>query len=396
MKLPGKKCAIMLFYVAAAAAPAAAQEPAAREPLKIGFVSTFSGNAGVLGQNMYDGFMLGLDHAGGKLGGVQTEVLKHDDQFKPDVGLKVVRELIERDKVNFVVGFVFSNVLLAAVKPALDAKTFVISGNAGPADLAGAKCSPYFFSASYQNDFNDEGAGLYFNNKGYKRAYLLAPNYVTGRDALAGFKRTFKGEVVGEVYTKLDQVDYSAELAQLRATKPDAVYIFYPGGFGINFVKQFYQAGLRGEFPLISKATVDMATLPAEGEAAVGSKEVAHWNWDLDNPANKHFVDDFVKKYKYTPSLFSESSYDAAQLIDSAVRQVKGDLTDKDALREAIEKADIQSPRGSFKFNTNHFPIHANYVIEAVKKSDGTLTLVTEQKLRDAASDSFAAQCPMK
>jgi branched-chain amino acid transport system substrate-binding protein len=369
---------------------------AAQEPLKIGFVSTFSGNAGVLGQHMYDGFMLGVDHAGGKLGGLATDILKLDDQFKPDVGLKLTRELVERDKANFIVGFVFSNVLLAAAKPALDSQTFLISGNAGPADFAGARCSPYFFSASYQNDFNDEGAGIYYTNKGYKRVYLLAPNYVSGRDALAAFKRTYKGEIAGELYTKLDQVDYSAELAQLRAAKPDAAYVFFPGGFGINFIKQFYQAGLRSEIPLLSKATVDMTNLPAQGDAAVGSKEVTHWNWDLDNPANKRFVTDFVKKYNYTPSIFSESSYDVAQLIDSAVRDVKGNLSDKDALRKALEKAQIQSPRGSFRFNSNHFPIHANYVIEAVKKGDGTVTLVTEQKLRDEAGDSFVSHCAMK
>jgi branched-chain amino acid transport system substrate-binding protein len=369
---------------------------AAQEPLKIGFVSTFSGNAGILGQHMYDGFMLGVDHAGGKLGGLATDILKLDDQFKPDVGLKLTRELVEREKANFIVGFVFSNVLLAAAKPVLDSQTFLISGNAGPADFAGARCSPYFFSASYQNDFNDEGAGIYYTNKGYKRVYLLAPNYVTGRDALAGFKRTYKGEIAGELYTKLDQVDYSAELTQLRAAKPDAAYVFFPGGFGINFVKQFYQAGLRSEIPLLSKATVDMTNLPAQGDAAVGSKEVTHWNWDLDNPANNRFVADFIKKYNYTPSIFSESSYDVAQLIDSAVREVKGNLSNKDALRKALEKAQIQSPRGSFKFNSNHFPIHANYVIEAIKKGDGALTLVTEQKLRDEAGDSFVSHCAMK
>ncbi len=291
---------------------------ASEETLKIGFVSTFSGGAGVLGQHMYDGFMLGVDHAGGKLGGMTTEIIKRDDQFKPDVGLEATRELVESDKVNFVVGFVFSNVLLAAAKPVLDSQTFLISGNAGPALLAGARCSPYFFSVAYQNDFNDEGAGIYYTNLGYKRVYLMAPNYVTGREALAGFKRTFKGEIVGEVYTKLDQVDYSAELAQLKAAAPDAAYVFFPGGFGVNFIKQFYQAGLRSQIPLLSKATVDLTNIAAQGDAAVGSKEVTHYNWDLDNPANKRFVTDFIKKYGYTPSIFSESSYDVAQLIDSA------------------------------------------------------------------------------
>ena len=390
----GGSAAGALFIALSMLASPAHAEPA--DFVKVGFITTLSGASGVLGQHMYDGFMLHLDQTGGKLGGLRADIIKGDDQFKPDVGLKISREMIERDHVDFIAGFVFSNVLLAALRPALDSQTFVLSGNAGPADYAGAKCSPYFFGVAYENDMNDEAAGIYYNQQGYKRVYLMAPNYITGRDALAGFKRTFKGEVVGEAYTKLDQMDYSAELTQMAAAKPDAAYVFFPGGFGVNFIKQFYQAGLRSSIPLLSKATVDLTNLPAEGEAALGSKEVTHWNWDLDNPANKDFVAAYRKKYGYTPSIFSESSYDLALLLDKAIAEVHGDLKDKEALRKAFERGDIKSPRGPFKFNTNHFPIHNQYVVEAKKLADGTLTLVNQGTVRENARDSFVDACHMK
>ena len=302
------RLALAVTTLLAAASVANAQQ--ASDSVKVGFITTLSGASGVLGQHMYDGFMLRLDQTGGKLGGLKADIIKGDDQFKPDVGLKLTREMIERDHVDFLAGFVFSNVLLASMKPALDSQTFILSGNAGPADYAGAKCSPYFFSVAYENDMNDEAAGIYYSKLGYKRVYLMAPNYITGRDALTSFKKNFKGEIAGEVYTKLDQVDYSAELTQMQAAKPDAAYVFFPGGFGVNFIKQFYQAGLRSSIPLLSKATVDLTNLPAQGEAALGSKEITHWNWDIDNPANKEFVAAFRKKYGYTPSIFSEASYD--------------------------------------------------------------------------------------
>jgi len=385
--------AVLIALLTFALFPARAD---AADSVKVGFITTLSGSAGVLGQHMYDGFMLRVEQNGGKLGGLPADIIKGDDQFKPDVGLKLSREMIERDHVDFLAGFVFSNVLVAAVRPALEAQTFVLSGNSGPAELAGAKCSPYFFGVAYENDMNDEAAGVYYNREGVKRVYLMAPNYITGRDALAGFKRTFNGEIVGETYTRLDQMDFSAELTQMAAAKPDAAYVFFPGGFGVNFIKQFYQAGLRSSIPLLSKATVDLTNLAAQGEAAVGSKEITHWNWDLDNSANKVFVAAYRKKYGYTPSIFSEASYDVALLLDKAIAEVHGNLKDKDALRKALEHADIQSPRGPFKFNTNHFPIHNQYVVEAKKLPDGSVTLVNEGIVRENAQDSFVGQCHMK
>jgi branched-chain amino acid transport system substrate-binding protein len=382
---------LLALLLAVAASPASAAER-----VKIGFIATFSGPIGLLGQHGHDGFMLGVEHAGGKLGGLPTEVLKEDDQLKPDVGLQVAKRLLEKDRVDFVVGTIFSNVLMAFYKPVVDSKTFLISHNAGPSPIAGAQCSPFFFSASWQNDGPHEAMGKYVQDQGHKRVYLMAPNYQAGKDALAGFKRYFKGEVAGEVYTTINQPDYSAELAQLRAARPDALYVFYPGGMGVNFVKQYAQAGLLKDVPFFSAFTVDETTLKAQGDAAVGTFGTAFWNTGLKNSASEKFVADFEKKYGYTPSNYAAQAYDAALLIDSGVRAVKGNLDDKDGLRAAFKKAEFASVRGPFKYNTNHFPIQNFYLQQVVKDASGRLKLENRGVVFSAHADAYARECPMK
>jgi branched-chain amino acid transport system substrate-binding protein len=369
---------------------------AAADRVKIGFIATFSGPAGSIGQHMWDGFTLGVEHAGGKLGGLTTEVIKEDDQLKPDVGLQVTQKLLEKDKVDFVVGTIFSNVMMAIYKPIVDSKTFLIGSNAGPSPIAGAQCSPYFFSASWQNDGPHEAMGKYVQDKGYKKLYLMAPNYQAGKDALTGFKRYFKGEVVGEVYTTLNQPDYSAELAQLQAAKPDALYVFYPGGMGVNFVKQYAQAGLLKDVPFFSAFTVDTVTLGAIGEAAVGTYGTAFWNTEVRNPASEKFVADFEKKYRYTPSNFSAQGYDSAVMIDAAVKAVHGKLEDKDALRTALRRADFKSVRGPFKYNVNNFPIQNFYLHQVVKDASGKLKLENRGVVFKDHADAYAKDCTMK
>jgi branched-chain amino acid transport system substrate-binding protein len=369
----------------------------AADAVKVGFVATFSGPIGLIGQHMYDGFQLGVEHAGGKLGGLATEVVKEDDQLKPDVGLLVTKKLLEKDRVDFVVGTIFSNVMMAMYKPVVDAKTFLISPNAGPSPIAGAQCSPWFFSTSWQNDGAHEAMGKHVQDKGYKKVYLMAPNYQAGKDALAGFKRFYKGEIAGEVYTTINQPDYSAELAQLRATKPDALYTFHPGGMGVNFVKQYTQAGLMKEVPLFSAFTVEETTLKALGDAAVGAYGTAFWTPDLDNPVSRKFVADFEKKYGYTPALYAAQSYDAALLIDDAIRAVKGKIEDKDALRAALRKPTFQSVRGgTIKYNSNHFPIQNFYLYQAIKDPAGKIKLENRGVVFTGHSDPYAKDCPMK
>jgi len=382
-----------LLLVACAIA-LAASPAAAAEKVKIGFIATFSGPIGVIGQHMIDGFTLGIEHAGGKLGGLPVEVVKEDDQLKPDVGLQVAKKLLERDRVDFVVGTVFSNVMMAIYKPIVDARVFLIGSNAGPSPIAGAQCSPWFFSVSWQNDQPHEAMGKHVQDKGVKRVYLMAPNYQAGKDALAGFKRYFKGEVVGEVYTQINQTDYSAELAQLRAAKPDALYTFHPGGLGVNFVKQYAQAGLMSEVPFFSAFTIDETTLKAQGDAAIGTFGTAFWSADLKNPANERFVAEFRKKFGYEPSTYSAQSYDAALLLDAGIKAVGGKIEDKESLRAAFRKADFRSVRGAFKYNTNHFPIQSFYLRQVVKEG-ADLKLVSRGLVFSEHADVYAKDCKM-
>jgi branched-chain amino acid transport system substrate-binding protein len=369
----------------------------AAESVKIGYIATMSGPGASLGKDILDGFKLGMKHCGDKLGGLSVELVEGDDQLKPDVGVQVATRMIEKDKVDFVTGIVFSNVMMAVAKPITDAGIFLVSGNAGPSPLAGAGCLPNLFTVSWQNDQTHEAMGKYLQDKGIKRVYLMAPNYQAGKDGLTGFKRYFKGEIAAEVYTAINQPDYAAELAQLRAAKPDAVFVFYPGGMGINFVKQYAQAGLKEEIPLYTTAfTLDQSVLAAMGDACLGVLNASFWSPDLKNPVNEKFVADFKTAYGRLPSLFAAQGYDAALLIDSGIRQVGGDLKDKDKLRAALKKADFKSVRGSFRFNNNQFPVQNFYIREVVKNEEGVLTNKLVGTAFENHADAYCGQCPMK
>jgi len=363
--------------------------------IKIGFIATMSGPAAALGQDMYDGFMLGIDQLKGKLGGVNVVVIKEDDQLKPDLGVQAVNKLIERDKVDIVAGVTFSNVMMAIAKPMADANVIFVGSNAGPAPLAGARCNSQFFFTAWQNNQQAESVGKYATDKGYKNVYVMAPNYQAGKDAITGFKSQFKGGVAGEVYTTVNQPDYSAEIAQLQAANPDAVYVFYPGGMGINFIKQFRQAGLLGKIPLMSVSTADGSTLPALKETALGVISGTFWGPDFNNETSKNFVAAFEKKYGRIPSQYAAQSYDSALLIDSALKKTGGNVTDKKAFADALRAAEFKSLRGNLKFNKNGFPIQDMYVFEVAKDSQGRVSLKTLNKTLSNHPDSFIGQCPL-
>jgi branched-chain amino acid transport system substrate-binding protein len=379
------------------AALAAALTPAqAQDKLKIGLIATLSGPPAVIGQQLRNGFQLAVKTHGGKLGGREAEVIVADDELKPDVAVAKVKAFVERDKVDFVVGPVFSNMLIAIMKPVTDSGTFLISPNAGTSNFAGKECNPDFFVTSYQNDQNHEVLGKYAQDSGIKKAFIMAPNYQAGKDALAGFKRYFKGEVLDEVYVPLNQLDYSAELSRIAAAKPDAIFVFLPGGMGVNFVKQFRQAGLADKIKFLSAFTVDEATLPAQQDAALGFFGGANWAPNLDNEQNKAFVAAFEKEYGAVPGSYAFQAYDAAQLIDSAVTAVKGNLADKDAVRAALKKADLKSLRGNFKFGNNHYPIQDFYLVQAAKRQDGKFQTEIVQKVFTDYQDAYAKECQMK
>ncbi|HEY9566775.1 MAG TPA: ABC transporter substrate-binding protein [Thalassobaculum sp.] len=368
----------------------------AAEPLKIGMLLTLSGPPAVLGKHINDGFQLYVEQQGGKLGGRDVEIIVADDELKPDVAVAKVKGLLERDEVDFVAGVVFSNILQAVFRPVTESETFLIGANAGTSTFAGKGCNPYFFSTSWQNDQIHAVMGKYAQDKGFKTAFLLTPNYQAGKDSVAGFKSQFKGEVVDEVYTKLGNLDFSAELAKIAAAKPDVLFTFMPGGMGVNLVKQFKQAGLDKSVTFLSAFTVDGTTLPATKDDALGLFSASQWAPDLDNPTNKAFVAAYEKKYGYVPSLYSSQGFDAAQLIDSAVKAVNGDISDKKAVIAALEKADFPSVRGDFKYNTNHFPIQDYYLVQAVKRDDGKHAMSIVEKVFEDYGDIYAADCKMK
>jgi branched-chain amino acid transport system substrate-binding protein len=380
-----------------AAAALIATPALAQAPVKIGFVNTFSGPTAVIGNDMRDALELALDHLGRKMSGTPVEVIYEDDAQKPEVGKQKTEKLIQSDKVNFVSGYVWSNVLLASLKPVLDAETFLISANAGPSQVAGELCSPYFFSTSWQNDQTPQAMGEYLNQKGVKTAYLMGPNYAAGKDMLAGVKSTFKGNVIGEDYTKWpDQLDFSAELSKIRAAKPEAVFVFYPGAAGVQFLTQYAQAGLKGQIPLYTAFVIDALSLPLMKDLALGVPGAQHWVSDLPNEANKRFVTDFRAKYKRYPSFYAAQTYDAVNLINSAVVAVKGDLSKKDAMRDAMRKADYASVRGPYRYGNNQFPIQDFYLQETVKDAEGNYTLKTAATILKDNQDKFHDKCPMK
>jgi branched-chain amino acid transport system substrate-binding protein len=376
-----------------AAGPAMAQN----KSVKIGFISTFSGPVAVIGNNMRDSFELALDHMGRKIGGLPVEVIYEDDGFKPEVGKQKTEKLIQSDKVDFLVGYIWSNVLLASVKPAFDSKTFLISSNAGPHQLAGEQCSPWFFSTSWQNDQTPQAMGQYMNQKGVKTVFLIGPNYAAGKDMLAGVASTFKGKVVGqELTTWPSQLDFSAELAKAKAANPDAIFVFYPGKAGVQFLTQYAQAGLKGKIPLYTAFTIDELSLPLQKDLALGVPGAQQWVNDLPNEANKKFVADFKKKYPgKKPSFYGAQTYDAANLIASAVTAVKGNLSDKDAVRAALKKADFKSVRGNFRYGNNHFPIQNFYLQDVVKEGDDYVLKTVATIVKDN-QDSHHQKCPMK
>jgi branched-chain amino acid transport system substrate-binding protein len=383
--------------LALAATAALASAPAlAADNVKIGLLSTLSGPGAGLGVDIRDGFQLAVKLNGGKLGGLPAEVVVADDQASPDVGRQTADRLVKRDKVDFMTGVVFSNVMLAVGAPTFAAKTFYVSANAGPSQYAGEQCNPYFFNVAWQNDNLHEAVGKTVTEKGFKKVALIAPNYPAGKDALAGFKRFYKGEVASETYTQLNQLDYGAEISKLRAAKPDAVYIFLPGGLGINFIKQFVGAGLSKDMTLFGPGfSADEDVIKAVGDPMLGMFNSSQWAHDMDNAANKVFVAEFEKAYGRLPSLYASQGYDAARMIDAAVRDVKGKLDDKAAVRKALAAAKFESVRGAFKFNTNQYPIQDYYLRVITRDSKGRVTNRTLGKVFSNHTDAYAASCKM-
>lgn len=386
----------LLAIALLAANDQARAQAAQREPVRIGFITTLSTPSGYVGEDERDGFLLAVNEGGGKLGGVPVKLEIEDDAFKPANAKQAVDRMIQSG-IKLYTGVNFSNVLAAVVPSVLEAGGTYVSLNPGPSTFAGERCNPNYFVVSFQNDAAHEAAGLAANQLGYKRVVLLASNYQAGRDALQGFKRTYKGEVVAEIYTKLDQTDFSVELARVRSLKPDAIYQFHPGGIGINFAKQYANAGLKKTIPmLVPSFSMDTRMVIATGDAAEGVYASAMWTTEFDNPDSRAFVAAFKKAYSRTPTQYAQQAYDTARLIASALAAVNGDLSKKDEFRQALRAAKFTSLRGKFAFASNQHPIQDYYLTRFEKNGSGEIVQKIVRKIASDYSDAYASQCKMK
>lgn len=369
---------------------------AAQSPLKIGFIATLSGPAGYLGQDLRDGFNLVVKEHEGKLGGVPVEVQVQDDGLNPGQGRQIAERMLKSEGIKLFTGLVFSNVASAVVPDLVDGGAIVVSSNAGPSQFAGKDCNRNYYVMSWLTDTMQGSAGANASALGYKRAFVLAPNYTAGKDAIAGFKRFFTGDIVGELYTRLDQTDYAAEMAQIRAARPDVVFQFHPGGLGISFMRQYQQAGLLGVIPMVlAEPSMDHAILKAVGDAALGVNVSGHWNADLDNETNRKFVANFTTAYGRAPTMYAAQGYDTALAISAALDQTAGKIDDSEAFRSAMLKAKFQATRGNFKFGANQHPVQDWYAMKVERASDGSVTLKTTGKILSDYVDPFAAQCKL-
>jgi branched-chain amino acid transport system substrate-binding protein len=375
-----------------AAAPAMAERASI---IRIGVLNSTSGPIAALADEQIRGIDIALKELGNKIGGVPVEIYKEDGRYTPDTGLQAEAKLVERDKIDFLLGNQMSNELLAYAKPAADAGVFVLSGIAGPSALAGAECNPRLFVLSWENNTPSEAVGQLMTSAGIKRGYFMGQNYVTGKEHVAGAKRFFKGDIVGESYVPIGQVDFAAELATIQAAKPDGLYVFLPGASGIAFLKQFANSGAKGTVKLFSGSWLaDETNFKAIGDAALGTYLASPWFADFDNPENKRFVAAFTKEYGRRPVFYAAFQYDAVMLLNEVVTELKGDISNKEALRAAFEHAPVHSVRGKFAFNTNHFPIQNFYAAEVVKGPDGLRHKTTETVFTDH-KDQFYTSCHM-
>ena len=379
------------FSMAAAATAMTMAGAVQADTVKVGYMTTLSGSGGIIGKQMQNAVNLAMEHTGGTLGGMDAEVIFADDQRKPDVAKQLANRLVKSDRVDVIAGVIWSNLLMAIHKPVTRSGTLLIGSNAGPSPLAGKDCHKNFVSMSWQNDQTPEGMGKYMQDAGVKSVYLVAPNYQAGKDMMSGFKRHYKGEVVAEVYTKLGQSDFQAELSTLRASRPEATFVFQPGGMGINFVKQWHQAGMEQVSKLYTVFTVDNLSLPALKETALGVVSTQTWSPDLDNEINRRFVADYKAKFGGYPSFYAAQAYDTMMAIDHAI--AKAGSSDTEAMRAVLAEGGIPTTRGPLAMNSNQFPIQNVYLREAVLDADSMATTRITGTVFENHADAYAKDC---
>ena len=373
------------ILTSAAVMTATALTSSAFADVKVGMITTLSGGGAGLGIDVRDGFMLAIKQSGR----TDIEVVIEDDQRKPDIAVQLADKMVQSEKVDVLTGIIWSNLAMAVVPSVTAQGKFYLSPNAGPSALAGAGCHKNYFNVAWQNDNLHEAAGAYANGAGHKNSFILAPNYPAGKDALTGYKRFFSGDLAGEIFTKLGQTDYAAEIAQIRASNADSVFFFLPGGMGISFLKQYAASGV--DLPVVGPAfSFDQGILQAVGSAALGVVNTSQWNKDIDNPTNNAFVESFKAEYGRLPSLYASQGFDTANLLISAV--ATSDVKDADSFRKALEAANFDSTRGDFKFGSNHHPVQTIYARKVIKEGDIFTNMIIGTALENH-SDAYAAEC---
>lgn len=380
--------------VAACAAPVPQAQAQDVPELKIGLMATLSGPAAIYGKHMRDGFMLAVEESNGALGGLPTRVLEADDKLDPEHALEQATKLIDQNGVDIIVGVNFSRIMFAVHDPIVRSKTLFIGTHSGPAPIAGRNCSRYFFSVAAQDDQVHETIGRYASLKGYQQVVTIAPDYEAARDAVAAFRRHFKGQIARELFPRLGQTDFSDEFRQIEEIEPDAIYAFMPGGMGVELVKQFHTSGLKGLIPFLSTNTINAITLPYTAETAEGLFSADLWAPNLDNPANKRFLREFARAYDYAPSIYAAQGYDAGRLIHFAL-ELTGGVKDQEALISAISAAPFESVRGDMRFNSNQFPIQDFYLTEGVRRTKRLYEMEAVARIFDDVGDAYSGSCRM-
>jgi branched-chain amino acid transport system substrate-binding protein len=388
---------VMLLVGLALAASGQLVHAQAQDKIKLGFIAAMSGPLALPGAEQRRGLDVALEQLGNKLGGIPIELITADSKTNAGATVQELSRLLEKERVDVLTGLSGSNELLAAAKPITDAKTFLIGTNGGPAQLAGEQCTPYYFNAAFQNAQLTEGVGAYMSQKGVKKLYIVGLDYEAGHEHTNAARKGYKGQIVSHVFTPIAQVDFAADIAKIRASGADGVFAFYAGSSGIAFTRQWAQAGLTGKIPLYSNVGLsEPLVFAAQGKTALGIIITGVYLASLDNPENKRFVEAFRKKFNRDPASYAAQQYDAMMLLDSAVREVKGNLKDKDAFRAALKKANFKSVRGPFRFNTNQMPIQNTYAAVVDQRPDGSLYLKTQGVINENMRDEFASKCAMK
>ncbi|MTI05346.1 ABC transporter substrate-binding protein [Roseibium denhamense] len=380
-----------ILALAAFQAPVRAQEP---QPLRIGLMGTFSGPASIYGKHMRDGFMLAVKQSNGALGGLETSIIETDDKLDPELAVDQVTKLIEENGIDVLVGVNFSKIMLAVHDPVVRSRTLFIGTHSGPAPIAGRSCSRYFFSTGAQDDQVHETMGRYASLKGYQNIVTIAPDYEAARDAVAAFRRHFKGQIARDFFPRLGSTDFSQEFEQIAELQPDAIYAYMPGGMGVELVRQFHTSGLKGIVPFLSSDTINEITLPYTSEQAEGLFSASSWAPNLDNPANKRFVREFGREYNYAPSVYAAHGYDAAKLIHFSL-ELTGGIKEQEALMSAISAAPFESVRGDFRFNSNQFPIQDFYLVEGVRRTSTLYEMEAVARVFDDVGDAYSGSCRM-